>query len=379
MMNKNLMNPLRALSWFIAAAVLVMTTGCDNDDDDAPTPTMTTLQIIEGNADYSEFASFYKINSAILPDLSTSTEYTVFVPNNNAFEKLKTTLGVDDLASIKQDVIAAVLAFHFVSGTQTSIEAGASYTTSQGEDITVNGDGTIQTGGSDTAVEILSSEAATNGYVHATETILIPPVQIFSVIVLHLDKVSQSILLGADFSILADVITKADEYAEATEGVTKLTDLLSSDQATYTVFAPTNATFYSAAGVAEDDTDETIATKVQGFMDNFTAQEFYGIVANHVVVGTGSDVVTPEDLTTGATFATAFTLDGQTFGQLLVFNDTEAVPAQNGLGIYLDSDGDVDLQNPETLETGLNAEIAIANAVEEGNGVIHVIAGLLTP
>lgn len=377
MMKKNLINPLRALALFVVVIGLVFTTSCGDDEEDEPAPTQTTLEIIASNENFSEFETFYELNSDLLPDISGTSEFTVFAPNNNAFAKLKATLDVDDLTAIKAEVIASVLAFHFVSGTTSELTANSSLSTAQGESIVVGADGTIQTGGSDDMVEVLGSTKATNGIVYETETILIPPT-IYASIVTHLGKVSQTLLLGGDFSILARAIVKADTYAAGTAGqVTPLSTYLSTDGIDVTIFAPTDATFKSAAGVTATDDAATVEAKIQGFLDLYTGQQFYGIIANHVV----TKLVVDADLVTGAALPTAFTLDGQTYGSLTVFNNTSAIPADNGIGVYLDANGDVDLAD-QTTYGNFDAEVVLSPTVTgltAANGSIYIIAGVLSP
>ena len=72
--------------------------------------------------------------------------------------------------------------------------------------------------------------------------------------------------LGANFSILASGIAKADAYAAANQKTTLVSILTGS--ATHTVFAPTNETF-NAGSI-------TAAT--------YTGEQWYGIIANHVVL-----------------------------------------------------------------------------------------------
>ncbi|MEO1254305.1 MAG: fasciclin domain-containing protein [Bacteroidota bacterium] len=132
-----------------------------------------------------------------------------------------------------------------------------------------------------------------------------------------------------------------------------------------TVFAPTNATFASA----------------QITVDTYDAATWEGILRNHIVKGQGNDdaandntlTLDPGDLTTGAEFTT---LAGAT---LLFFNNTDAIPADNGLGIFIDSNGDVDLQDQATF-TNFDAEVVLPDADGgSANGRVHVIAGVLAP
>ncbi|XOV94033.1 MAG: fasciclin domain-containing protein [Bacteroidota bacterium] len=367
-----------------AVAVGVMAlAGCNGPEIEGPTKSL--IEILENTPEYSEFLTFYNANIDLLPDVSGEVEYTLFIPNNAAFDNLRTTLDLEDLTKIKSSVISSVLKFHFVSGIK-DIPAGGTLNSEQGEAIHFNADGTIYDGGSNQMVEVLATIEATNGRAYGTDRILIPPT-LFQTIVTHLGKVSQNILLGSDFSILARVITKADTYAAGTSGqVTPLSVLLADATKFWTVFAPTDATFYNAAGVADGDDAATIEAKVQGLIDSFSGAECYGIVANHVVTddGNASDdntLVDDAELVTGATFPTAFTTNGVDFGSLLVFNNTDAIPADNGIGVYLDSDGDVDLGNAATL-ANLDAEIVYSPTVtglNAANGSIYIIAGVLVP
>ncbi len=323
---------LRLLTLTLVAASLLFTTSCSDDDDDKPTETL--LEIIQGNANYSEFLEFYDANAANLPALEGQT---IFVPNNGAFDNLRATLGVEDLTTVNPSVITAVLAFHFVTGTVLEKDLGTSQSTAQGEAIAFNDDGTIFTGGSNTAVTFgITDQEATNGVIHEVNTILIPPT-IFGAIATDLGKVSQAIFLGADFTALVSGIAVADAFATEA-GLSTITEILRGD-GPFTLFAPTNATFEQAGITA----------------DSFDGQTWYGILANHVVAGT----VAPADLTAGATFQT---LANATL-TVVVADPT------NGLGIYFLSNGDA---TPD-------AEVALPNAFEGSNGVLHVIAGVLVP
>ena len=102
------------------------------------------------------------------------------------------------------------------------------------------------------------------------------------------------------------------------------------------------------------------------------------IIRNHVVVGQGGgtddgvNTLGPNDLTTGATYNTA---GG---GVLQFFNNTDLIPASNGLGIFIDGNQDVDFADQTTYEN-FDAEVALPDAAFAGNGRIHVIAGVLSP
>lgn len=338
---------------------MVAFTGC-SDDDDGPAPaTENIYELMSADTDLSELKTFID-EFGLASALQSTSATTFFAPNNAAFDKLRATLGTDDLSTVAPAIIEQVLRFHVVESggfTKSQLVTAGSAATNQGESIVVNtgaaNSGTIQTGGSDDEVIILQADIlATNGVMHKVETILIPPT-IFASIGVNLGKLSQPILLGADFTILAAGIAKADEFATGAS-LTLLTSVLAGEDL-YTVFAPTNATFEAASLT----------------VDSFTGEQWYGIVANHVVPGS----VAPADLTTCATFATAAA------GELVIFNNTDVVAASNGIGVYIDSNGDVDctLSDQGASLANLDAEVAAPDVFAASNGRLHVIAGVLVP
>ncbi|MEP2026056.1 MAG: fasciclin domain-containing protein [Reichenbachiella sp.] len=334
-------------------------TACDDDEDDEEEATMTIYELVSADSDLSDLKSYIDADAELKGYAEGTTTHTLFAPNNAAFTKLEATLG-SSLDIVAPDIVKATMLFQFVADDVSSDElVNGSFETLQGENIVGNGDGTIATGGSDDAVEVLEADiAATNGTVHVIETILIPPT-LFATIGVNLGKLSQPILLGADFTILASAIAKADTYAAENE-LTTLTSILIGETA-YTVFAPSNATFEAGSITA----------------DTYTAQQWYGIIANHVIVGS----VAGSTLETCDEFSTLYTLDGVNFGALEIFNNTDVVEADNGIGVYIDSNGDVDctLADSGASLTNLDAEVAIADAFEASNGILHVIAGVLAP
>lgn len=318
-----------------------MFTACDGDDpepDPEPEPENSILEIVAESETHTQLAEFVEADTELAAALG-GNDLTLFAPNDAAFDKLKIALGVESLTEVRPDVIAAVLRFHGVASVELreSFNEDTELTTLQGEDISFNAESNIFTGCSDRDVEFVGDEIlATNGVVHVVETILIPP-SICETIGVNLGKVSQVILLSSNFSTLADAIKKADEgYAATTEGVTPLSVILAGGNENLpqiTVFAPVNEVF-----AAEEIT-----------VDTYTAQQWYGLIANHVL---GSrklrgDLVEAEGNVTLAGGAITLLPSGGL--------DSNGVAGAEATFI----DGAVDIQ----LE----------------NGVVHAIAGVLAP
>jgi len=341
---KNLNFLTRGLFSLLLAFSLVTFTGCGDDDPSTPVATETLYELVTADSDLSQLKVFIDADAELKGYLEGATEYTFFAPNDAAFEKLKALLGTDDLTSVAPSVIGAVLRFHFAVGNfASSAIAGGTISTVQGESIVGNADGTIFTGGSDESVIVLAADiAATNGVMHKVETILIPPT-IFLAIGANLGKLSQPLLLGANFTTLAAGITKADAFA-AGASQTLITSILAGEDE-YTVFAPSNGTFEAASLT----------------VDSFTGEQWYGIITNHVISGTvtAANITAPSVLTalSGGTL-TVLTLDAPTNPEAGILT-----------GIAIDSSGDT---TPE-------AQVAVGDAFAASNGVLHVIAGILTP
>jgi uncharacterized surface protein with fasciclin (FAS1) repeats len=338
MKKKNLF--LKSTSSLLAMLFVVMSafmfTACDDDPEDPqPEPENSILEVVTASETHTQLEAFVNADADLASALG-GNNLTLFAPNDAAFEKLRVTLGVDDLNQVSPAVIGAVLRFHAVASVELreSFTEDTELTTLQGEAITFNADANIFTGGSDTDVEFVGDEIlATNGVVHVVETILIPPT-IFATIGANLGKVSQTILLGADFSTLAAAITKADTYAASTEGAPLLTEVLAGDDP-ITVFAPINQVF-EAAGIT---------------LETFTAEQWYGIILTHVVAGDLSAEAIGGGLAQGENTLTTF---AQT--------NVQVAPTV--------------FQENETLAIG-GAPVVSPDITSE-NGRVHAVAGVVS-
>jgi len=328
----------------ILTAVSFTFTACDDteeDEDTDPDPTESILEIVTASESHTQLEAFVTANSDLVSTLE-GNDLTLFAPNDAAFEKLRVTLDVESLTQVNPSVIASVLAYHVHTAgvvRRAEMDAETSLSTVQGESITYNAQGNIATGGSDTDVAFVGEEIlATNGVVHVVETILIPPT-IFATIGANLGKVSQTILLGADFSTLAAAITKADTEYAGPNSVTPLSAILAGtagpDQ--ITVFAPVNEVF------------------VQGniSLDTYSAEQWYGIIANHVL---------------GQKLLSSQLVEGT--GNVTLAGGAITLLPSGGL----DSNG---VAGAEATFVEVDGQAIVD--IESENGVVHAIAGILAP
>lgn len=358
-MKKSFLKYLNALTLVGIMASLVVFTSCSDDDDAAPAATQSVWEIVQSTSNLASLEA--ELEAAELDGAlaDADAQLTLFAPTDAALSTLLGTLGLTDFSTVNPAIANGVLTYHVLAEIVNSsdLAEGNTYTTLQGEQVTVAGGPTLVSGATSPAGFQVTDIQATNGVVHIIDVVLVPP-STGGAIIATLGTVAQPVLLGADFSILAAGIQKADAGKPAAE--TLLGALIGAQD--LTVFAPTNATFNAA----------------QVTVDALTAAQWDAYIRNHVVVGQGGgtddniNTLGPNDLTTGASYTT---LGG---GELLFFNNTDAIPAANGIGIFIDSNGDVNLAD-QTTYGGFNAEVALPDAVSASNGRIHVIAGILAP
>ena len=327
------------------------------------------MEIVTNTAGLDSLEKYLNFYPDVVATLSGTGDFTLFAPDNNAFINLLATPGFpQDIRSINPDIVKGVLAYH-VSTTRfeaADLSAGTAVTSLQGEAIEVNTDGTLKTGSTNGAIQISEADIkATNGVVHVTATVLIPP-SVGASLTPILGTNAGVLLLGAAFSDLAAAITVANAYATE-NSLPTLTSILAGSTA-HTVFAPTNATFAAGQITAE----------------SFTGQQWYGIIANHVVMAdvTADTLTSTTAQTTGVTFNSALLIDpaNGTYNPLFFFYADAA--KQNGIGVFIDSNreflGGFDPTNAASYAI-FNGEVALPNAAVTANGRVHVIAGVLAP
>ena len=147
--------------------------------------TSTIVDVAAGNADFSTLVTAVKA-AGLVETLSSESPFTVFAPNNAAFEKLPAGTVESLLKPESLEKLKAVLTYHVVAG---KFEAAAvidainknagkySVTTVQGGTIVLSlKDGKVMltdaNGGTSTVV--LADVAASNGVIHAIDTVVMP-------------------------------------------------------------------------------------------------------------------------------------------------------------------------------------------------------------
>ncbi|HNP20409.1 MAG TPA: fasciclin domain-containing protein [Fulvivirga sp.] len=283
MKNLNLTTLLGRLLTVVLVGAMLGFMGCSSDDDPTtPAPVLNLYETMLLNNDLTIFKAYIENDAELKAILQGSTDYTLFAPNDEAFDRLQSILGLDDLSQISEATIAQVLRFHFVAGTHTKAELTSlgAIKTLQGDDMHFNSDGTIFDGGSNKEAVIIDADiATTNGNIQAVGTILIPP-SIFDVVEQTLGTLAQPILLGSDFTYLYHMLLIAD--SDVPSGQTPITSMLADNKSgkQYTFFAQANAVIDGA--IALNPNMESVDDYYAAFTPNAAAARTYFL--NHLIV-----------------------------------------------------------------------------------------------
>ncbi|WP_224484596.1 fasciclin domain-containing protein [Robertkochia aurantiaca] len=287
---------------------------------DAVTAEATIGQLVNLNGDYSTLG--LALERTGLDELvnDPNASLTVFAPDNDAFAAFLENAGLT-FEEVPNDLLANILANHVLlqdeavtSDMLSNTYANTRATNADGDNLSlyINVDNGVTLNGVSTVT--MPDISTVNGVIHAVDVVIgLPTVVTFAT-------------ADPTFESLVGALT--------TEGQPDFVSVLSDTEATFTVFAPTNAAFGELAAVPEGET--------------LTA------VLNHHVVGEAN--IRSADLTEGTN--TVVSLEGDELDIILP-------PTQGGIANIVDGSG--------------NTQSIIAVDVQAWNGVIHVIDGVLVP
>lgn len=310
-------------------------------------------ELLQATNKYSLFASELMEFTDLEEIFKDNNEdLTLFVPTNDALNEIFGLLEISGLKDMKDQISQDILEYHVINQSILFEELiNDDLDTKQGEKISVNEDGTLSTGSTADAIITNANIEVYNGLIHEIDRLIIPP-GIGSKIVEAFGTIALPILIRSEFSLLEEALKKAKSESNDQD----LWSTLIQEQ-NVTFFAPTDVTF-----------EEVAIT-----LTSFDEQIWYVILGNHILINQGTDLtVSQDEMITGASFSTL------TGGSLLFINDANAIPPSMGLGIYIDSDGNVDISDESTY-VQLNAELESSDTFTASNGTFHVIYGILAP
>ncbi len=227
------LNRLKTLA--LALFAIVWLAGCGDDTENNTDPVLNAVELAESETQLSTLADAIKqanLEDALSDD---STPITIFAPNNSAFANyLAANPTFGSLADIPDDVLADVLRYHVVPGTQlaSDLTAGSLTTLLDGQTIAVTTDNGVVLNGTTRVVR--ADIRASNGVIHIVDAVLRTADE-------EPGTIAQIASGNDDLSTLVAALTR----------VPALLDAASDAEADLTVFAPTNEAF--AAFLEEDD------------------------------------------------------------------------------------------------------------------------------
>jgi len=375
----------------IMASAFVLS-GC-GDDDDGPTIFDGNIvefiksdqfkQSVNNNADISFDSLVMYLDK--FPDLealltaSGTTEYTLFAPSNKAFAGLTALPGLKDPDLVNPDIIMGVLAYHIVAGKkmQSDLAAGSTISTifvnplggsTTPEVIKVNNDGTLLTGSQNSSIQVTQyDQLASNGVVHTTATVLIPPStggQLASI----LGTLGATVLLGKDFTYMAYLIAIADATASGNDTFTAII----AGEDGLTLLAIPNDVFKLGAAAALSKADPS-DLEIKAFIAEAFGTNARTILENHVVLG---QYTVAESTTEGVTqFENGAVLNTWSDKQLLVTTGLTQAQCQCPTGVVIAGENSVGggTSNAPIFKADIDTESGISN------GVLQVVGGVILP
>ena len=206
-------------------AGLLIFSSCEKEDDAPKDPMQpeSIADIASANADFSTLVEAL-IKTDLVETLSGGGDFTVFAPNNDAFDALFSALGVSGIQDISAEDLKPILLYHVLGEKKTSgmISAGYYSTMSPAQGRTASMYiGTDMGVSINDAADVISADIeASNGVIHVIDAVLIPP------------TVVDLAVQNGNFGMLVTAVIEAE-----------LAETLSDPNGSFTVFAPTDDAF----------------------------------------------------------------------------------------------------------------------------------------
>jgi len=228
-------------------------TSCKKDTTTVASTSQTVTQYVESNDNFSILSqALTKANLANV--LNGSGNFTVFAPDNDAFNALFKQLGVNGIADLSAETLAPILLYHVLGEEKKASMLSTGYyatlSPAQGNYLSIyfsTSSGVTV----DKDSKVLKTDVdVKNGVIHVIDKVLLPP------------TVVDQATYNGNFSILVQAVVKAG-LAETLSG-----------PGPFTIFAPTDAAF------------QALFTQlgVSGISD-LTAAQLIPILKYHVVSG----------------------------------------------------------------------------------------------
>lgn len=292
---KNIVMKKLIKNYLLLLIVGLLTVSCSNDDDSSSTPVSNTIaDFVSNNSDYSSLKAALD-KAGLTSVLAGSASFTVFAPDNDAFNAFLSDNGFSTLNDVPDAVLEQVLLNHVVSGVNLSSSLSTGYvktlaeesTTSNKIDMYINTSSGVQINGD--AQVVLADVSVDNGVIHAVDKVIgLPTVVTFAT-------------ADSTFATLVAALTRESSFTY----VSTLSTGNGTSPAPFTVFAPTNTAFgdlltelgaSSLDDIATGTLEATLNTHVVG-----AANVLSSTLTDGMMVSTLGDTFTI-NLSSGASF-----------------------------------------------------------------------------
>lgn len=157
-------------------SIILLVSGCNKDDEEAPRPTDSILEVITDTEGLDSLQQLLEISG--LEDRLTSGEYTVFAPNNAAFAKLLQSIGLASMSEMNPNFLIDILLYHTVANNIYNVnQLDSVATTLNFEQLTfTQGDSTVinEEDQPNRTVIVTPNLQASNGVIHVVNEVILP-------------------------------------------------------------------------------------------------------------------------------------------------------------------------------------------------------------
>lgn len=240
--------PMKQLFLFALLLPLVLLfTACGDDDgaEETPRPVENILEVVQATDGLDSLAQLITLLGPEFSSQITSSEYTVFAPNNAAFANLLNTIGLRSMLDLRNSLLIDIITYHLIPNTSLqSTQLDSSLTAFNQSVITLTTDGDsvrVNPTTQPTRTVVVSADLlASNGVVHVIDGVLLSPGIARNLAPLF------GTLAGLTSTYTLRIGQPGDGDLSTINSVFNQTGLLTnlgSNTSTYTVLAPLDATF----------------------------------------------------------------------------------------------------------------------------------------
>lgn len=325
-----MMKKIKKLNAFLFSLLITsFLTSCVSDDTivNEPTPIseLTITQVVASSSNLNIFLDALQ-RTNLDGTFNSAGTYTIFIPNNDAFNAFFTNVGAAGLSSFSDDQVADIVLNHVLETEVVSTDLSTGYinTISVGPEsnqisLYINTANGIKMNSEASLVDDNFNVETVNGIIHLVDEVLYVPSAYD-----HID-------INPDFSMFMDALSRTSF------SVNFSTILKGETDSPFTVFAPTNTAFeVLLTDLGVDSVSE---------IDDATLES---ILEHHIT--NGSNIVSSS------------------------FTDAQIIPTLSGINLEIDFNDGI-----KVIDGTGTASTILLDDIQSGNGVIHSINRVLLP